>query len=123
MERIRLFFITNRQFPLLFTLTLIFIISHQPGDSLPESAFILSDKIWHILEYGFLAATFLYWHNPAGKLNTTKTAIITIMFCVFYAATDEYHQSFIPLREATLSDVTADGIGATLVAIIWKLRS
>ncbi|WP_245575523.1 VanZ family protein [Alkalicoccus chagannorensis] len=35
-----------------------------------------------------------------------------LIICVVYAASDEYHQTFIPGRSGEVSDVVIDGIGA-----------
>ncbi|MGC2829314.1 MAG: VanZ family protein, partial [Candidatus Acidiferrum sp.] len=53
-------------------------------------------------------------------------ALTTLAIAVAYAALDEWHQSFVPLREARGRDVAIDAIGAVLAqALVWfhaKLR-
>lgn len=46
--------------------------------------------------------------------------IFALIFCVFYAITDEFHQSFIPGRSAEIRDVLIDSSGA-LVGILVTL--
>jgi VanZ family protein len=44
-----------------------------------------------------------------------KSAIIYILFtCLFYAVTDEFHQSFIPGRTSLVSDILVDFTGALI---------
>lgn len=41
--------------------------------------------------------------------------IIYILFiCLFYAVTDEFHQSFIPGRTSLVSDILVDFMGAMI---------
>jgi VanZ family protein len=40
------------------------------------------------------------------------------LLTVFYGATDEYHQSFVPTRDASFLDLAADAIGG-LLGIVW----
>jgi VanZ family protein len=41
---------------------------------------------------------------------------------VFYAMSDEWHQSFVPGRSALFSDVLIDSTGAAIAALIWYGR-
>ena len=49
-------------------------------------------------------------------------ALETVVFCLVYGMTDEFHQSFIPQRSVSGLDLLADLVGAMLVCGIW-LRS
>ncbi|MZK50667.1 VanZ family protein [Clostridium beijerinckii] len=52
----------------------------------------------------------LFSYNKSGK-----GMIIYILFiCLFYAVTDEFHQSFIPGRTSLVSDVLVDFMGALI---------
>jgi VanZ family protein len=54
-------------------------------------------------------------------------ALATLAIAFTYAGLDEWHQSFVPLREARLRDVAIDALGAvsaqTLVWLYAKWRS
>jgi VanZ family protein len=81
----------------------------------------LPDYVLHGVEFaagGFLAATALS-HLPARVALPAAWA-----FCLVYGLLDEWHQSFVPGRDATLSDVLADAVGALLgvVALAWIAR-
>ena len=49
--------------------------------------------------------------------RTWKTRPLFLLFAatllagVFYAISDEWHQSFVPNRESSVHDVMADGVG------------
>lgn len=52
--------------------------------------------------------------------------IITLIFCLLYAASDEWHQSFVPGRSNEWSDFFTDGAGIILAILIlqvfWAVR-
>ena len=97
----------------------IFILSAQP--SLPHAPDTLLDlilkKATHMIEYGILA--FLLWRALARRRNTFSHSALAIAFLisVLYAASDEYHQTFVPGRHGTLVDVGVDTVGV-LVALL-----
>ncbi len=41
-------------------------------------------------------------------------------FCLFYACSDEFHQTFIPGRFGTLWDVGIDSVGMLIAAGVWE---
>jgi VanZ family protein len=75
-------------------------------------------KIGHFTEYAILAA--LLWRGLRGTF--TSLSIGAIIFATFFitaafAASDEFHQSFVPTRTASAHDVMIDCFGA-LVAVL-----
>ncbi len=107
--------ILPRWFPALFVMLVIFAISSQPEDRLPN--FLSWDtsvkKTSHMIGYGLLALSYLHYL----KYNQ-KYYWLAWLACVFYAATDEFHQAFIPGRSSTFFDVLIfDNIGAILA--LW----
>jgi VanZ family protein len=90
----------------------IFWFSSQPGDNLPN--FLGWDyfvkKMSHAIEYGLLALS--YFHLlKTGKKRYWFAWIMTIVF----AATDEFHQSFVAGRHSSVYDVIIfDSLGALL---------
>ena len=38
----------------------------------------------------------------------------SVLFCLFYGMTDEWHQSFVPGRDADWMDLVADTMGAII---------
>lgn len=109
--------------PVVGMMAVIFLVSSQPGDHLHLPSFLPYDKAWHLLEYAILAATCFYAVRPSfSHDNRTLVSFLVVCFSFLYGVSDEFHQSFVPLRTASFSDVIADTLGATLVAIgyWWK---
>lgn len=90
----------------------IFWLSHQP--SLPlHISFSHQDKIQHAAAYGLMVM--LCWRSFSHFLhNQVLLAGACLLFCAFFAVTDEWHQSFVPGRQMDLLDWLADILGASL---------
>jgi VanZ family protein len=73
-------------------------------------------KLGHLTEYAVLAV--FLWRALRGARNLRpKTATLFVgvwVACVIIAASDEFHQSFIASRTASLNDVFTDGLGAAI---------
>ncbi len=107
--------IVPRWFPALFIMAAIFAFSSQSGDNLPN--FLGWDyfvkKASHALGYGLLALSYLHFL----KYNRKQYWLAWFM-AVVYSATDEFHQSFIPGRNASIYDVIIfDNLGALIM--LW----
>lgn len=88
----------------------IFLLSSQPAETLPNLGWADSffKKGGHMLGYGLLALT--YWHGFGWDMRKRSFAWLLV---VLYAATDEYHQSFVPGRHPSVWDVLVfDSLGA-----------
>lgn len=72
-------------------------------------------KLAHFSEYTVLGILAL---NALQQLKKSRAHIplwlISWLFCVFYAATDEFHQLFVPGRSCLFTDVCIDSAGALL---------
>ncbi len=108
-----------RFLPVISVMTLIFALSHTPGKSLPETALFGQDKVCHILAYATLAAAALWAWLPKVKDRPGPGLWSIFIFCLLYGVSDELHQSLIPGRYASLTDVGADAIGAGLFLLCW----
>ncbi|MCF8055709.1 MAG: VanZ family protein [Desulfocapsa sp.] len=97
----------------------IFFLSHQSGDSLNFFMFPGADKLAHFLAYGTLALSVFWYHGKKGLKNPGRTAGITVVFCLLYGLSDEFHQSFIALRFVSGLDLVADAAGALCVSLVW----
>lgn len=81
-------------------------------------------KAAHVTEYGILAV--LLWRairrsRPApGWSWEGRAALWAWALATTYAATDEYHQSFVPSRSGQWQDVVLDSSGAALgLLLTW----
>jgi len=102
----------------------IFYISAQP--TLPQAPEPLLDlllkKGGHLLSFGILA--WLYLRALArASTPSDRLRIISLALTVVYAASDEFHQSFVPRRRPSLADVLIDTIGAMLALLLERWTS
>jgi len=77
-------------------------------------------KAAHITE--FAAFSIAVFHGVRGGRSGWRIewALWTLVIAVLYAALDEWHQSFVPLREPRFRDVMIDGLGALLAQVsVW----
>jgi len=84
-------------------------------------------KFGHFTEYFVLAA--LLWRALRGTFNALPWKLIsgvTFLVAAAFAASDEFHQSFVPSRTSTFHDVMIDCVGAicavAVCALLSKLR-
>lgn len=97
-------------------MVLIFVISslEQPPLPMPEFEWLTIDKLYHFIEYAILGGLL------TRALVKAKLAIVpsrwvwhvAAVLSILYGASDEWHQSFVPGRFATLADWVADALGA-----------
>ena len=100
--------------PVVAYMALIFVLSAQAQPPLPTQ---LTDKQGHSIGYFGLAVTVS--RALAGGLArgaTLPVAAAAWTIAGAYAATDEWHQSFVPGRSADVRDWYADVIGALVGA-------
>jgi len=58
--------------------------------------------------------------NPAG--TRSRRLVLSLAITMIYAASDEWHQSFVPSRSASLIDVLIDTTGGLCGIWSFKLR-
>ena len=100
-----------RLIPALAYMGLIFYISSLSFLPSPVS-FNGVDKLEHLGEYGILDGLLM-----VGGLNPAAAALVSSL----YGASDEFHQSFVPERDCSVWDWTADTAGAVLISCAWVL--
>jgi len=98
---------------------LIFLMSDQPVLPLPD-LFHMQDKLIHATAYALMA--FLFWQAWREHLHKHLLVILAVLFCSVYGMTDEWHQSFVPGRDASYLDWLADTLGAFLLTIMLYNR-
>ena len=103
--------------PALLYAGIIFLLSAQsdPLHFLPHGL-TLQDKLLHALEYAALGALLVPGLRLAGR--TPRGALfLAVALASLYGATDEFHQSLVPGRDADVVDWVADTLGAALGAL------
>lgn len=114
--------------PVLAYAGLIFWLSDQPHPPVDLPSWSGSDKVAHAIEYSVLAV--LLWRAVGGRNSAGGTgfpacasrARIVFLATAFYAASDEWHQSFVPDRNASVGDWLADTLGGLTVVLLLSVR-
>lgn len=81
-------------------------------------------KLAHMTEFGILAVLLFVALRYYVQISTMKRRYLCAWLgAVVYAATDEFHQLFVPDRSGNLFDVCVDAIGVSVAfVIIYLLR-
>lgn len=98
---------------------------HLAGYSLPLDTHFLLRKLAHCTEYCILYLVFHTTLYLCG-FHHTKTHTVTLVGCILFAITDEFHQAFVPGRSACISDICIDTLGAMIGYVLckrWMRRS
>ena len=112
-----------RVLPLVGMMTTLFILSHQPGDTLPLPAVVNLDKLLHLLAYTVLGLAFLFALPPGWRIRQPRAAAVaTVLFCLCYGLSDEFHQRFVPGRFSGVDDLVFDTLGGLLAVTIDRAR-
>lgn len=90
-----------------------------------EDLHFLIRKGGHVTEYALLALLF-WWALRPLAVERHRVLWWAFTLATLYAASDEFHQSFVPSRGASFHDVVIDGCGAAAaMGALWyfqKLR-
>jgi VanZ family protein len=102
--------------PALLYAVVIFSISAQ---SSPPGADLAPDYVGHFFEYGFFSLT-VAWGLTGGmkKEITPQKVLLSWTMAVAFACSDEFHQYFVPGRNASSLDILADAVGALVFLIL-----
>lgn len=105
------------QAPLIVYAGLIFVASSMSKLAPPDIGITFFDKIIHCFEYGlFYLLAFRAVNRPPIGLSHKAAYALAFGLTVVYGASDEFHQSFVPGRDADVLDLAADTCGAILAA-------
>jgi VanZ family protein len=81
-------------------------------------------KSGHVTEYFILGILlFRAFRSGSKELRRLRWAFFSFLIVMLYAAGDEFHQSFVSSRTASLIDVAIDMLGGILaqgVSILWR---
>jgi VanZ family protein len=102
-------------------MAVIFALSAQPDLSSGLGTLdLILRKLVHMAEYGLLL---FLWLRALREVAPARAALV-LAFAVTlaYAASDEYHQSFVEGRNGTPVDVAIDAVGMVAVAALIRVR-
>jgi VanZ family protein len=105
--------------PPLLVMAAIFFLSSQTSGGEHGFLDVLIRKLAHVTEY--LVLTLCWWRalRGLGVSRENRIAVgIAVAIALTYAATDEFHQTFVSGRHGTPVDVLIDAIGMTLAAVL-----
>jgi VanZ family protein len=96
---------------------IIWYLSSRTIQNLPMSLFPFphADKVIHFVEYSVL--TSLWVMTLQRKYLLPVFLIVSV-----YGGIDEYHQSFVPGRDADIFDFLTDALAALVVCLIVKYK-
>lgn len=80
------------------------------------------DKLAHFIEYYFFGILICRWLlNSKNRLLRKRALFMTMLIGIGYAVSDEWHQSFIPGRVATMWDVLFDAAGIAAAVLTYRI--
>ena len=89
---------------------LITFLSHLPQEDLPKSDLEGMDYFFHFAEYSILG--FLLFRSiTSDELLTFHPFYGSLLIGISFAILDEFHQSFVPGRHMSSTDVLFDSLG------------
>jgi len=91
----------------------------QTSDATIATVQFIVRKCAHLTEYAVLAALLF----RALRQHRERMAGIAFILAAIYAALDEFHQSFVASRTASLGDVAIDCVGACVGLMIYSLTT
>ena len=112
------------QLPAILWAFLIFLASSISNISLPDLEFISSDKVIHLVVYFILCVLLhraLSYQRVFPRIARWSLAC-AVLFSILYGVSDEFHQSFVPNRDASIYDLAADSVGTLLFLSYSVLR-
>ncbi|MCU0609493.1 MAG: VanZ family protein [Chitinispirillaceae bacterium] len=88
-----------------------------------KEAAVISDtavrKSAHLFEYFVLGI--LLFNGFFSQWKIRKTVLLSILFGICYAISDEIHQYFVPGREMHLLDIILDSLGTSLGCLVMTI--
>jgi VanZ family protein len=88
----------------------------------PQLTGLVWDKLLHTAGYALLG--FLYARALSGEGLALKATIGgAVVLTSLYGASDEFHQSFTPMRTMAVTDWFADSVGGAIGGILWAVST
>lgn len=108
-----------RLLPALGWMLMIFTLSSREQFPKPPGLSLFSlSVVAHLVLYGMLAWLLMFALDRNNR-PSRSTQITVILLATLYGLSDEFHQSFVPGRDASAFDLCIDAIGASIAVGIW----
>ncbi|MDI3340204.1 MAG: VanZ family protein, partial [Sphaerobacter sp.] len=103
--------------------TVIFMLSSRSQVPSPLGiSGTLTSIAGHLVAYGILGYL-LVEAVGVSRVEPGTTARLALLLAVLYGISDEWHQSFVPGRDASLGDLFVDAVGAWLGVALQQTRA
>lgn len=105
--------------PVVIWMAVIFLFSSQPYSGAMSESY-LGDlnvpvrKCAHMFEYFVLFLLSARAFRQSPRFWCEHANLLAVLLCIFYAASDEWHQSFVPGRSSSIGDALVDLLGVAL---------
>ena len=79
-------------------------------------------KGWHFTEFAILTvltSSAIGWFDVK---SSARSIYLAMLICIAFAASDEWHQSFVPDRFGTVQDVLIDSLGVCTAGAVLLVR-
>lgn len=107
--------------PLVLALVAISLVSHLSEPPIPDAlVFRFSDKLMHAAAYGVVGALAFFGASRRRRSLARAAVVEAVLIAAAHGALDEVHQAFVPKRFASVGDLVADVVGATLGALLLR---
>ncbi|MDP1990417.1 MAG: VanZ family protein [Syntrophales bacterium] len=111
--------------PVLVYAGLIFLLSSVPKFPDMFPSFSGFDKIAHFSEYYLFGCLICRWLlTEKSRFANRHALFLTILIGTLYGISDEWHQSFVPGRDASIWDAVVDALAVVTAAATysWLMR-
>ena len=102
-------------------------LSSQQQTEITSVVTLVVRKTAHFSEYFILGVLVSLTASTSGKINYKLKFLLSTVFCVIYATSDEIHQFFVPGRACRFGDVCIDTAGSVvaiaLIMLICMLKN
>ncbi|MHC0036490.1 VanZ family protein [Pseudoneobacillus sp. C159] len=115
---------------LLWVLPILYMLAVWHMSSRPQNAYVELSNLdvdrfikesLHLVEFAILYLLFVMAAHFNGRL-TARNNLIFAVIAGLYGLIDEFHQSFVPYRSATLIDLIKDITGVTIAYLVIRRR-
>lgn len=92
----------------------LYYFSSIPASELSQLGVRLPDKLLHASAYAILALLAYVALRRSCRMSSRAAGVFAWIVSVVYGVLDEFHQSYVPGRDPSLSDIVADALGAAV---------